>query len=503
MSRLVKLVVAAGLMINISSFAYAEGFITDVTVADFSAKITGTTDCSEGTDVAIEVIRPGKDIFSVVKDSEATDETSLNSAVVLADETEVDAENEFEYICYFDKNEKSGTYTLRVQVYGEAEVREKTFIFENTERFKKASELLKNSSESNLVKVFEEYATDIDIEAGEEYILFSEKEKEYVLSAISEKDDIKTEFITSVGDIKKVHEVKAFEKSDLKEYVEKGDVVGVDVALIGEYSKLSSVKKDFFIAELHKRLENVEVPSDVNSEFSDAITEAKKPSSTGGPGGGGGSSSKGNSIVNSMTVIGGNNLNLNQDTLYVIDVPENEGFIDLDQTPWAKEAIETLFDNGIINGRSENEFCPTETVKREEFLKMVIESLNLVGISEEEKSFSDVNKDAWYSHYVDTGVGCGIINGISENEFGIGMKITRQDMATILYRAIKYSEIKLNSIREIDFNDESDIAEYAGEAVKALAAAKVINGMENGSFMPQKTATRAEAAVILYNLLYR
>ena len=76
-------------------------------------------------------------------------------------------------------------------------------------------------------------------------------------------------------------------------------------------------------------------------------------------------------------------------------------------------------------------------------------------------------------------------------------------MATILYRAVRYSEVSLYKVSEQVFTDAEEIADYAGEAVDALAGAKVINGMGDGTFMPRKTSTRAEAAVMLYNLLYK
>ena len=76
-------------------------------------------------------------------------------------------------------------------------------------------------------------------------------------------------------------------------------------------------------------------------------------------------------------------------------------------------------------------------------------------------------------------------------------------MATILYRAVKYGEVSLYSVVDTEFTDNMNISEYAMEAVKALSSAKVISGMGDGSFMPKNTATRAEAAVMLYNLLYR
>ena len=221
-----------------------------------------------------------------------------------------------------------------------------------------------------------------------------------------------------------------------------------------------------------------------------------KNNDSGSSGGGLGGSSSG-----SVGVTGGASSTTNNP--YVIETPANEGFLDMGNAQWAKVAVDTLFERGIIKGRSATQFCPNDIVTREEFLKMVIESLNIVGISEDKKSFTDVNSGAWYAHYVETGLGTGVINGISESEFGVGLPIKREDMATILYRAVKYGEVSLYSTVEVEFKDNASISEYAIEAVNALSSAKVINGMDDGSFMPKKTATRAEAAMMLYNLLYR
>lgn len=500
MSRLIKSLIAISLLVNISVAAYAaaESFETNVEVTGYEAKITGTADCSEGTEVSLEVVRPGKDIFSVVKDSAASEDTLLNNNVILVSQTSVDDENAFEYICNFDQNEKSGTYTLRVQVYGEAEVREKTFVFENASRKQAAQMSIQSDSVDVLEDVLQEYATDIDIASGEQYVNFSNKEKEYVLKNISkEKTDKKQEYIDSVEEINGVREMKALDKEGLKTLVATGDVTGVDASLISEYSKLTTLKKDLFIADLYSNIKSKETPDEIKDAFSKAITEIKKPAQQSpGGGGGGGNSSTGSVIVRRDTAT-------DTDKPYVIDIPENDGFADMDKSPWAKNAVDALYERGIINGRSDNMFCPTETVTREEFLKIVIESLNIVGISEENKTFADVNTDAWYSHYVDTGIGCGIIKGISDAEFGVGRPITREDIAIILYRAVQYAEVNLYLVEENTFTDENDISDYAKDAVKALSCANVINGMDDGSFMPKKTATRAEATVMLYNLLYR
>jgi hypothetical protein len=114
-------------------------------------------------------------------------------------------------------------------------------------------------------------------------------------------------------------------------------------------------------------------------------------------------------------------------------------------------------------------------------------------------TFSDVDKGAWYHDSVAVAVNKGIVSGISEMSFGAGMNITRQDMAVILYRiaagrfTVKDTEKK--------FDDDSMISDYAKEAVYALRDAGIINGVSDSEFAPNKNATRAETAVMLYRFM--
>lgn len=86
--------------------------------------------------------------------------------------------------------------------------------------------------------------------------------------------------------------------------------------------------------------------------------------------------------------------------------------------------------------------------------------------------------------------------------FGVGLNITRQDMAKIIYGVIKKLgiDVKVDETRGI-FADSSEIAEYAAEGAAALKALNIIGGDENGNFNPKAFATREEAAKIIYGLL--
>ena len=169
-------------------------------------------------------------------------------------------------------------------------------------------------------------------------------------------------------------------------------------------------------------------------------------------------------------------------------------FTDIDSVAWANEAICALADKGIINGKTESEFCPDDFVTREEFVKMIIGAMG-IPVDGKENVFSDVDDNMWYAPYVKTAYEKKIIQGIGDGRFGIGSNITRQDMAVIASNVSG-----LNGKPKKRFIDEAEISAYALDSVNALLAAGIINGDENFAFNPKNNSTRAEAAKIVYEL---
>lgn len=174
-------------------------------------------------------------------------------------------------------------------------------------------------------------------------------------------------------------------------------------------------------------------------------------------------------------------------------------FNDMDGYGWAQEAVSYLAAAKIVNGYGGNAFNPSGNVKREEFVKMLIAALgganNTLSVE-----MADVKAGQWYYPYIATAVKTGIANGISESEFGIGREITRQDMAAIVYRAMKAMGIG-GDFGEPSFNDSAQISDYAYPCVGALQKEQILNGDDNNNFNPTSTATRAEAAAMVYRLM--
>lgn len=174
-------------------------------------------------------------------------------------------------------------------------------------------------------------------------------------------------------------------------------------------------------------------------------------------------------------------------------------FEDIDDVSWAKDAIIYLAQKGIVNGKADGRFYPNDTVTREEAAKILV--LAFAAESEEaDISFDDVSADCWYRTYVAKAVKAGIVKGCSETRFGSGENITREDLVTMIYRAAVNNGINLET-GQLSFSDSSEIADYAAEAVGALAKAEIVSGSDFQTFAPKSPATRAETAKIIYRLL--
>lgn len=174
-------------------------------------------------------------------------------------------------------------------------------------------------------------------------------------------------------------------------------------------------------------------------------------------------------------------------------------FDDLENHLWAEKAIAYLFDKDIINGVSDFSFQPAANVTREQFAKMMCVAFQIEP-SAEKPVFSDVRETDWFYPYVTTMASRKLILGIGEGMFGSGQNITRQDMAVLMFRIGEMLGVMDQSqSKHSGFEDDRYIASYAKTAVVTLRELGIINGNELNCFNPTMTATRAEAAQMLYN----
>lgn len=172
-----------------------------------------------------------------------------------------------------------------------------------------------------------------------------------------------------------------------------------------------------------------------------------------------------------------------------------------DADGWGSKYVESLYNRGIINGKSDKIFAPDDNITREEFVKLIVE---LFDFSDDKlyMNFSDVNQNDWYYSYVANAYKHNIISGIGDNRFGVGYNIIRQDICKIISNVIKIKNIDIEVQKEgFVFVDNNTIDDYAKESVELMYKLGIISGDDNGYFSPKNNATRQEAAKIIHGLL--
>ncbi len=355
---------------------------------------------------------------------------------------------------------------------------------------------------------------DVNDEASVSYSSYSEDQKTYVANYVVANRPVDGDFAglgTTIGTVvDALDAVEALSTADragmsaLLATSEKRTEMLLSAEAANAYAALNDTQKDNTITALTPLVANVVTPEDASAVLLNAIATATAPLPTITP-----SIDYTGVVSNNVGSWGGVNLQVSDGDLANntnTNLPEgNSAFGDLGTAAWAQNAINILASHGIISGRGDGNFYPNDSITREEFLKMALQALEVTTMQEGVLPFKDVPVDSWYYPVISQAYETGIVGGVSSDTFGVGASITRQDMALILHRILKQKYIELSATVEIaPFIDHDSFgSEEAKEAVETLAKGGIINGRGDGSFDPLGTATRAEAATVIYRVLYR
>ena len=177
-------------------------------------------------------------------------------------------------------------------------------------------------------------------------------------------------------------------------------------------------------------------------------------------------------------------------------------FSDVEQSAWYEKAVGFIAAREITKGTGAGKFSPEALLTRGEFIVMLMRAYGIKPDDNPADNFADAG-DTYYTGYLAAAKRLGISKGVGNNLFAPGNNITRQEMFTLLYNALKV----INRIPQgtsaktlSSFTDKDSIAPWAEEAMDYLIKAGAISG-SNGRLNPQNTSTRAEMAQVLYNLL--
>ena len=180
---------------------------------------------------------------------------------------------------------------------------------------------------------------------------------------------------------------------------------------------------------------------------------------------------------------------------------DDTGFSDVDAGSWYADAVAYVRDNGLMSGTSDTTFEPDSTMTRAMLVTTLYRAAGSPPLGSENLGypFADVPGDAWYADGVYWARQNGVVNGLTEEEFGPDAPVSREQIAAILWRYAGSPAAQAGT----DFADEDAISAYAVQAVDWARANGVVNGSEGNQFLPQDHATRAEVATILRNYMTR
>lgn len=169
---------------------------------------------------------------------------------------------------------------------------------------------------------------------------------------------------------------------------------------------------------------------------------------------------------------------------------------------FAKDAISELVEKGIINGKGDGKFDPTGKISRQDFAIILSKALNLdVSTAPATATFSDVPSSHYAYAAVEAAVKAGLIKGTGNGEFGFGQNLSRQDMAVLFVRALGQESFTTGKGSGLKFSDAHQISDYAKDAVAAAVEMGLLNGTPNGMFNPTGTADRQQVALVASKFL--
>lgn len=176
-------------------------------------------------------------------------------------------------------------------------------------------------------------------------------------------------------------------------------------------------------------------------------------------------------------------------------------FTDVKQELWYYDTVRENYLRGIMTGMSETRFAPANPVGRAQFATVIYRMEGSQKIPYQ-KIFADVPENAWYTDAVTWAFDQGIITGYQNGTFGPANTITREQLATMLYRYAKYLGLDVSAEIEMsNFKDLNKISEFAWPAMVWAVGSGIITGKNPETLSPQGQASRAECATMVVRFL--
>ena len=174
-------------------------------------------------------------------------------------------------------------------------------------------------------------------------------------------------------------------------------------------------------------------------------------------------------------------------------------FKDVKDSDWFASAVDFVSSHELFQGVGNDKFAPKSNMTRAMLVTV------LYRLQDEPKagstSFNDVPADTWYTEAVAWAAGEGIVLGNGDG-FAPNDNITREQIATILYRYMKYLGVDVSAKGDLNkFKDGKDVSSWAQDAMLWAEKVGLFQGDDQGNLNPRSNATRAEVATLMQRLI--
>ena len=178
------------------------------------------------------------------------------------------------------------------------------------------------------------------------------------------------------------------------------------------------------------------------------------------------------------------------------ETPSKTKFNDVSANDWFASAVDYVTGKGMMNGTADNTFSPKANTTRGMVVTVLYRLENQPSTSA--ASFTDVASGAYYANAVAWANANGIVSGYGSGKFGPNDKVTREQLAAILYRYAQYKKYDVSGANSLDgYTDVQSVSSYAVPALQWANAAGVVTGKSGSKLDPKGNATRAEVAAML------
>ena len=180
------------------------------------------------------------------------------------------------------------------------------------------------------------------------------------------------------------------------------------------------------------------------------------------------------------------------------ETPSETKFNDVSANDWFASAVDYVTGKGMMNGTADNTFSPKANTTRGMVVTVLYRLENQPSTSA--ASFTDVASGAYYANAVAWANANGIVSGYGSGKFGPNDKVTREQLAAILYRYAQYKKYDVSVGEDtniLSYDDAQSISSYAIPAIQWACGAGVVTGKFGSKLDSKGNATRAEVAAML------